>query len=230
MTQQDNFITNYAKQQDQTYKKEVYKVRRDIIVPIKQPSEDHTLVRILSEDFKDHQFMIPGERLTRSSMPSHLYLHTFSKNQTIEYAYLDSSPHFAFIYRGELPNILNQNPVHGKEESMFDSMKIVEVELRQVDPVAIENAVKKLTEKRPEIESTVQDGRCYLIQGGRSVEITGEELTNRLREQIVGKTVSQFKSNTLLNDLISELGLLKSIKLDSNDEDILSSVLSDVLK
>jgi cytidylate kinase len=88
----------------------------------------------------------------------------------------------------------------------------------------MERAVKRVTEKNPDIEFVTRGDKCYLVRGGRSIEVTGEQLTQRLKNEIVGKTVSEFNNMRSLRDLVNDLGLLKKIELESPEEDMLESI------
>jgi hypothetical protein len=122
---------------------------------------------------------------------------------------------FGFEYSGILTKT---------EETMFNSMIIKDIQLGEVDRVAMEKSLERIANDNPDIEFVSRGDSAYLVRNGKSLKIDSDELSNRFKDEIVGKTVSQFKNMRLLYNILSELNLIKSLTLESDQKDVLSTI------
>jgi len=103
-----------------------------------------------------------------------------------------------------------------EEKNMFSDYVIENVSLNDIDPIALEVALDQIKNKLVGTSIKEKDGKTYLIQNGKSIELSGDEFKSMIRKFVIGKKLSDFdnsSSNMVL--LIKELGILSSATLQS---------------
>lgn len=105
-----------------------------------------------------------------------------------------------------------------KESEMFGTFKIKSVTFDEVNDVALEAAIEKIAGQLEGVEMRERGGEMYLIKDGKAIAIKGDEFVGLVEKYMVGKTVNGLRSNKAMYTLISNLGIVKRIELESESE------------
>jgi len=112
-----------------------------------------------------------------------------------------------------------------EEKIVFENYRIEEVELNELDEVALEVAMTELLEEHPGVKVKEKKDKLYLIKGGKSVCLEPESFKKTVLKMVKGKTMKQISKLGILYDMITRLGILNKVvlvKQDSDLEDIFS--------
>jgi len=113
-------------------------------------------------------------------------------------------------------NLQNQNL---EEDSMFSNYTIKSFELGEIDPVALEVAIKGWAKGRDGVKLVQKGEAVYMVKEGtgKSIELGSEKFEKLIRSYVEGKSVAELAKNSDLFELIKSLGVIKEVTLASEE-------------
>ena len=104
---------------------------------------------------------------------------------------------------------------------MLNNLKVKNVIFNEVDEIAGGVFLKTFgLNNQTSLNIKEVNGKFYMVKGGKSKLIDVGTISELVNSSIIGKTLSEIKSNSTLLLLIQELNLIKEITFESVNEEI----------
>lgn len=151
----------------------------------------------------------------------HIHTHRIDFEIEWEFKLLPVYDLMSYLTSGKL--ISASKPYEREEEDemvQFGNFLIEDVELGELNTIALKAAIKKLEPifKKHDIELVRESGELILVKDGSTETVNGDEFKTKLKEQVVGKTVAEISGNEIVWGLLTTLGLINKITLGKSKD------------
>lgn len=199
---------------------EVYQIKADEIDLFHQRSTPHF-----------HFFKVFGQEKKVSKkvigLDSPVFIHVIKHDGKIRNIEVLNHVRFEFDFKN-LVNLVEyykrmKMETPKEESNMFSNYKITDVKFGEVIDIALESAIEKIAKDLDGVEIKTRGEKTFLVKDGNAIELQGGEFQKLVESYVKGKTVSSLRNNSAMFSLITKLGIIESVQL-SKEKDDLSSI------